>query len=137
MYSKGTNSTGYIPLNREEIEKGTTATATVAIDGDKNCGGGDAPTPITFTGNGLVVTHGTERTPVFTFEYVLPYIDANTWTFTKTQNTGGIHNWHTPTKDDPPPPYEEGDKSHLIMIAVIMILAVAVAVNVWFFWGVV
>ena len=38
VYSKGTNSTGYKTLTRDEIEKGTTATATVAIDGHQNHG---------------------------------------------------------------------------------------------------
>ena len=84
-----------------------------------------------------MVTRGTERTPVFTFQYVLPYIDDKEWTFTKTQNTGGIHNWRTPTKDDPEDDKEEGDNSQLIMIAVIVILAAAVAASVWFFWRVV
>ena len=91
VYSKNHDFPGYTTLTMEEKEKGTTQTAQSAIDGDRNYGDGDAPTPITFTGNGEVVTRDKERTPIFTFEYVLPYIAANTWTFTKTGNTGGMH----------------------------------------------
>ena len=78
------------------------------------------------------MTRDGEKTPVFTFEYEIPHIGRPKWVFTKTGNTGGIHDWGTPVKPKPDPDVDdkEGDNSQLIMIALIVILAAAVAASV-------
>ena len=74
---------------------------------------------------------GKEKTPVFTFNYLIPHMDDQPWTFTKTNQSGGILDWHTPVKPKPdnPSPYSKEDNTQLIMITVLLVVAAAVAVN--------
>ena len=102
VYSKNTDSTGYDPL-----KKGTPQKATVRIDGNKHYGHEHAPTPIVFM---------TTDNKTFEFNYLIPFYNNQPWTFTKTT-----------TPPDPPP--SEGMDSNLIMLAVVLMVVVAVAVN--------
>ena len=98
VYSRNKDSTGY---QGSEGGRGTTEKATVRIDGSKYYGPGrwddgrnqwdGAPTPIVFTGTGktltLIISGGTESTPGFTFDYLIPHMDNDEpWTFSKTTN---------------------------------------------------
>ena len=101
VYSRNKDSTGY---QGSEGGRGTTEKATVRIDGSKYYGPGrwddgrnqwdGAPTPIVFTGTGKTLTllstriipGGTESTPGFTFDYLIPHMDDEPWTFSKTTN---------------------------------------------------
>ena len=77
-------------------------------------------------------------TPVFNFKYTLPIFTATAqdppWVFTKTGRSGGVADWTSPVKPDPnpdpdPDPEDEGMDSNLIMLAVVLMVAAAVAVN--------
>ena len=82
-------------------------------------------------------------TPVFNFKYMIPFYTATAqdppWTFTKTGRSGGVADWTSPVKPDPnnvdpdpndPKPEEDGGiDSHLIMLAVVLMVATVAAVN--------
>ena len=106
VYSKNTDSTGYDPL-----KKGTPQKATVRIDGNKHYGHEHAPTPIVFT---------TTDNKTFEFDYLINCFDDQPWKFTKI--TG-------PTPDNPKPKPDWGMDSNLIVLAVVLMVAAAVAVN--------
>ena len=102
VYSKNTYSTGYDPLKKEAQK------ATVRIDGNKNYGHTNAPTPIVFT---------TTDNKIFEFDYLIPEYDDQPWKFTKT------------TTPPPDPPPSGGVDSKLIMLAVILMVVAAVGVR--------
>lgn len=136
VYSINNNSAGYTNLDQSELENGTMETATVRIDSHKNYADGDAPTPIVFKGTGGTVKRdmpgGKETTPVFEFKYVIPHIDTKEWLFTKTSKYGSIPDFRTPDKPDNPIPDPEEDggmDSNSIMLAVVLMVAAVVAVN--------
>jgi hypothetical protein len=78
---------------------------------------------------------------VFNFKYTIPFYTATAqdppWTFTKTGRSGGVPDWTSPVKPDPinvdpdpdPDKPDEGMDSHLIMLAVVLMVATVVAVN--------
>ena len=84
-----------------------------------------------------------EQTPMFTFQYRLPIFgDDGPWLFTKTNRSGSVKDWTSPVKpdpipdddDDPDPPKpnpgeDEGMDSNLIILAVVLMVGAAVAVN--------
>ena len=76
------------------------------------------------------------RPPLFTFQYTIPLFGGDQpWDFTKTGRSGGVTNWDTPVKpddpdpDDPNPEEDGGMDSNLIMLAVVLMVAAVVAVN--------
>ena len=79
-----------------------------------------------------------EKTPLFTFQYTIPLFDpegSGEWEFTKTGRSGGVKDWSTPVKpdnpdpDDPNPEEDGGMDSNLIMLAVVLMVAAVVVVN--------
>ena len=80
-------------------------------------------------------------TPIYNFKYRLPIFgDDGPWTFTKTGKSGGVADWTTPERPiptpvddddpvDPKPEKDEGMDSNLIVLAVVLMVAAAVAVN--------
>ena len=84
-------------------------------------------------------------TPVFTFEYQIPLFTKNAgdppWVFTKTGRSGGVKDWDTPIKDPKPiggdpdnpvaieDPVDGGMDSNLIMLAIVLMVATVIAVN--------
>ena len=70
-------------------------------------------TPIVFTSLGETTLYKPSKgeggdpyqNPLFTFEYTIPLFGGDgPWKFTKTGKSGGVKDWNTPAKPDPPDP---------------------------------
>ena len=138
VFSNNKEPTGYDSNNPDEWKSGNTASVTIdhSVNAPKD-------TPIVFTSLKKEVTRKPaggappEKTPLFTFQYTIPLFGGDQlWEFTKTNRPGGVKNWSTPAKDpinldpdDPDPDEAGGMDSNLIMLAVVLMVAAALAVN--------
>ena len=137
VYSNNDEPTGYDNDNPNEWSTGKNPSVTI-----DHALGVPISTPLEFTSlqkreKRTPAGGGTpEQTPMFTFKYILRIFgDDGPWEFTKTTKTGKVKDWTSPLKPDPPidvdpdPKPEEGMDSNLIMLAVVLMVAAAVAVN--------
>ena len=105
-------------------------------------------TPLVFTNEERTLSHRPKGggksfpTPIYNFEYTNPFFgDDKPWVFTKTGRNAGVADWTSPLKpdpidvdpdpdpEDPKPEKDEGMDSNLIMLAVVLMVVAAAAVN--------
>ena len=138
VFSNNNEPTGYNSNDPDEWKSGNNPSVTIdhTVNAPKD-------TPLVFTSLKETTQYRPaggappHPTPVFTFEYTLPLFgDDQPWEFTKTGRSGGVKDWSTPEKGDPNNPINVDDPeegrgmdSNLIMLAVVLMVAAALAVN--------
>ena len=142
VFLQNDDPNGYDSNNPDEWQTGKNPSVKI----DHSIGGVAKETPLTFTNQRTEIQYQPQGggppypTPSFTFEYTIPLFGDGPWEFTKSGRSGGVKDWDTPLKDPKPvgdpdnpividDPQDGGMDSNLIMLAVVLMVAAVVAVN--------